>query len=83
MNPLFNLLNNSNSINNMGTNNMMPMNNPMSNMMNLMNQFNQFKNNFRGNPEQQVKEMLSSGQMTQNQFNQLSQLANMFSKMFS
>ena len=83
MNPLFNLLNNSNSINNMGTNNMMPMNNPMSNIMNLMSQFNQFKNNFRGNPEQQVKEMLSSGQMTQNQFNQLSQLANMFSKMFS
>lgn len=80
MNPLFNLLSNSN----MGmNNNMMPMNNPMSNIMNLMNQFNQFKNNFKGDPEQQVRQMLSSGQMSQSQFNQLSQMANMFSKMFN
>lgn len=80
MNPLFNLLSNSN----MGmNNNMMSMNNPMSNIMNLMNQFNQFKNNFKGDPEQQVRQMLSSGQMSQSQFNQLSQMANMFSKMFN
>lgn len=78
MSPLFNLLNN----NGMGMNNMMPTN-PMSNMMNLINQFNQFKNNFRGNPEQQVRQMLNSGQMTQNQFNQLSQMANMFSNIFN
>jgi len=80
MNPLFNLLNNT-GMNNMGMNNMMPMN-PMSNMMNLMNQFNQFKNNFKGDPEQQVRQMLNSGQMSQSQFNQLSQMANMFSNMF-
>ncbi len=81
MNPLFNLLSNGN-MNNTGMN-MMPVNNPMSNIMNLMNQFNQFKNNFKGNPEQQVRQLLNSGQMTQSQFNQLSQMANMFSKMFN
>ena len=78
MNPLFNLLSNGN-MNNTGMN----VNNPMSNIMNLMNQFNQFKNNFKGDPEQQVRQLLSSGQMTQSQFNQLSQMANMFSKMFN
>lgn len=79
MNPLFNLLNN----NGMNMGNTMPVNNPMSNMMNLINQFNQFKNNFKGDPEQQVRQMLSSGQMSQSQFNQLSQMANMFAKMFN
>ena len=47
------------------------------NMQNFMNQFNQFRHNFNNqNPQQVVQQMLDSGQMTQQQFNQLSQMAN-------
>lgn len=48
-------------------------NNPTAN---LINQINQFKSTFTGNPEQQVKQLLSSGRMTQEQFNQFAQTAN-------
>ena len=57
--------------------------NPMNNMpMNqLMKQFNEFKKNFHGDPQQKVQELLNSGQMTQQQFNQLSQMARQFQQM--
>lgn len=54
--------------------------NPFGNMMNMMQQFNQFRSTFQGNPQQKVQELLSSGQMTQEQFNQLSNMAKMFSQ---
>lgn len=54
--------------------------NPMSNMNNFLTQFNQFRNSFSGNPEQQVKQLLQSGRMSQDQFNQLAQTANMLRK---
>lgn len=44
-------------------------------LLNMVNQFNQFKRNFNGDPRQQVQQLLDSGQMTQQQFNQLSQAA--------
>lgn len=47
---------------------------------NLLKEFQNFKQNFQGNPEQQVKQMLQSGQMTQEQFNKLSQLATYYQK---
>lgn len=50
--------------------------NPMSQMGNFINQFNQFRSTFSGNPEAQVKQMLQSGKMSQEQFQQLSQMAN-------
>lgn len=50
--------------------------NPMSQMGNFINQFNQFRSTFSGNPEAQVKQMLQNGQMSQEQFQQLSQMAN-------
>ena len=43
---------------------------------NLVNQFNQFKQNFSGDPRQQVQNLLNSGRMSQAQFNQLAQMAN-------
>ena len=47
------------------------------NMQNFMNQFNQFKQQFGNqNPQQVVQQLLNSGQMSQEQFNQLSQMAN-------
>lgn len=51
-------------------------NQPMNPISNFLTQFNQFKSTFNGNPEQQVKQLLNSGQMTQEQFNQLAQTAN-------
>lgn len=52
-------------------------NQPANNMANLLSQFNQFRSTFSGNPEQQVKQLLQSGRMSQEQFNQLAQTANL------
>lgn len=48
-------------------------NNPIAN---FLTQFNQFKSTFTGNPEEQVKQLLNSGKMSQEQFTQLAQTAN-------
>lgn len=48
---------------------------------NLIQQFNQFRANFNGNPQQQVQQLLSSGKMSQEQFNQLAGLANQFQRL--
>lgn len=50
-------------------------------MMNMMNQFNQFRNAFSGDPKQMVANMLQSGQMSKQQFEQLSQMAMQFKGM--
>lgn len=55
-----------------------PMNNGFAN---LINQFNRFRQSFQGDPQQQVQQLLNSGQMTQQQFNQLSQAATQFQNM--
>ena len=57
-----------------------PQNNPFGafgGMTNFMNQLNQFRNGIQGNPQQMVQNMLQNGQMSQEQFNQLSNMANM------
>ena len=56
----------------------MAQNNPFGafgGMMNFMNQFNQFRSGIQGNPQQMVQNMLQNGQMSQEQFNQLSNMA--------
>jgi len=57
-----------------------PTGNPM---MNMIQQFQQFKANFQGDPRQRVQELLNSGQMSQQQFNYLSNLAQQFQSMFN
>ena len=52
--------------------------NPLGNMGNLLNQFQQFKQSFRGDPRQQVQDLLNSGKMSQEQFNQISAMAKSF-----
>lgn len=64
-NPLFNMLGNS----------------QFGNMANLIQQFQQFKNTFQGNPQQQVQQLLNSGKISQEQYNQAVQQANAFRKM--
>ena len=54
---------------------------PMNNMMGLMQRFQQFRNSFQGDPREQVQQLLNSGQMSQEQFNQLSQMASQFQNM--
>ena len=47
--------------------------------MNFRNQLNQFQQNLSNqgiNPQQKVQELLNSGQMSQQQFEQLRQMAN-------
>lgn len=55
-----------------------PANNRVNNAMNMIQQFNQFRNNFIGDPKQAVMNLISSGQMSQQQFDQLSQMAKVF-----
>ena len=42
----------------------------------FINQIMNFRKNFTGNAKQEVEKLLTSGQMSQSQFNQLSQIAN-------
>lgn len=46
-----------------------------NNISNLLTQFQQFKSNFRGNPEQMVQELRRSGKMSEEQFQQLGEIA--------
>ena len=55
---------------------------PFGNVTNLVNQFKQFKSQFQGDPQEQVQELLNSGKMTQEQFNQLSNMAAQFQSLF-
>ncbi len=56
---------------------MNPLYNPNQNnpMTNIIQQVKEFRNNFKGNPRDEVQRLLNSGQMSQQQFNQLSQIA--------
>lgn len=71
MNPIFNRF----------QQNQMPSGGILGNMSNLLGRFNEFKQNFRGDPRAQVEQLLQSGQMTQEQFQQLSNMANQFQSM--
>lgn len=50
---------------------------------NMISQFNQFKQNFNGDPKAQVQQLLDSGQMSQMQFNKLSQMATQIQNMMN
>lgn len=63
MNPLFNALGGALPTGDGGFNNMLA-------------QLNQFKQSFRGDPQQEVQRLLATGQMTQQQYNQLAGMAN-------
>lgn len=49
-----------------------------NNPMQMIQQFNQFKNSFTGDPKQAVMNLLQSGQMNQQQLNQLQAMAKEF-----
>ena len=63
------------------------MNNPISSMFgqnpmgNLMQRFQQFQQTFRGDANQQIQQMMSTGRVNQQQYNQAVQMAQQFRRM--
>lgn len=47
----------------------------------MLRQFQQFQNSFRGNPQQQIQQLMSSGKITQAQYDQAVQMAQQFQQM--
>lgn len=63
---------------------MNPLYNDMNpgNQNNLIQRFQQFRQNFKGDPQQQVQQLLNSGKVSQAQYNQAVQIAQQFQRMF-
>lgn len=64
------------------------MSNPLFSMMAgqaqmnpLMQRFNQFRQMFRGDPQKQVQQLLNSGKVSQEQYNQAVQMAQQMARM--
>ena len=64
------------------------MSNPLYTMMQqqmpmngIMQKFQQFQQMFRGDPRQKVQELLNSGKVSQQQYNQAVQMAQQFQRM--
>lgn len=63
--------------------------NPLFNLLNgnrqpnsnILQQFQQFKNSFKGDPRQQIQDLLNSGKITQQDYNNAVNLANQIMKM--
>ena len=58
--------------------------NPLYSQMNnnnLLQRFMQFKQTFRGDPQAQVQQLLNSGKVTQDQYNQAVQTAQQLGRM--
>lgn len=72
-NPFFNALGGKSPVGNMPG--------PMGNMMTMMQSFNQFASAFKGDPKEKVQELLNSGRMSQEQYNQLQEMAKQFQQM--
>lgn len=51
--------------------------NKVSNFLSHINEFNNFRNSFQGDPQQEAENLIKSGKMTQQQFQQYAQLANL------
>ena len=49
--------------------------------MQMIQQFMQFKQNFKGDPKAEVEKMLQSGRISQQQLNQVQQMAGQFQRM--
>ena len=62
---------------------MNPLYNTMSNqpMNGLLQRFQQFQQTFKGDPKQQVQQLLNSGRVTQDQYNRAVQMAQQLQRM--
>lgn len=50
---------------------------------NIMQRFMQFQQSFRGDPRQQIQQMLNSGQISQTQYNNAVQMAQQLAQMLT
>lgn len=57
-------------------------NNQGGNTNGMLQRFQQFRQNFKGDPQQQVQQLLNSGRVSQQQYNQAVQIAQQFQRMF-
>ena len=53
----------------------------MQNIQDIMTSFNRFKSMFNGDPQQQVQQLLNSGKVSQEQYNNAVQRANQLYQM--
>lgn len=53
----------------------------LNNPMMMIQQFNQFRQQYAGNPQAEVQKLLQSGQMSQQQLNQLQGMARQFANL--
>lgn len=54
--------------------------NNSNNLSGLVQQFNQFRQNFQGNPQQMVQQLMQSGRMSQADYNRYYEMAQQFMK---
>lgn len=50
---------------------------------NFLSRFNQFRQNFSGNPREQIQNLLRSGKVSQQQYDRAVQIAQQFQQMFN
>ncbi len=55
----------------------------MNNAVNIIQRFMQFKNSFKGNPQEQIQQMLNSGKISQAQYNNAVKQAQQFQNMLN
>lgn len=53
----------------------------MGQFQNMMRQFQQFKQSFQGDPKAEVEKLVQSGKISQQQLNQLQQMAGQFQRL--
>jgi len=61
--------------------NMLGVRGPMNPMTMMMQRFQQFAQGFRGNADQQIQQLMNSGKVNQQQYNQAVQMAQQFQRM--
>lgn len=59
------------------------MGNQPNGMQQMMQRFQQFQQAFRGDPRQQVQQLLNSGRVSQQQYDQAVRMAQQFQKMLN
>lgn len=54
---------------------------PMGQFQNMIQQFQQFQQSFKGDPKAEVEKLVQSGKISQQQLNQLQQMAGQFQQL--
>lgn len=55
----------------------------MNNPMQMINDFNRFRNEFKGDPKEEVEKMIASGRISQQELNRAQAMATEFQRMLN